>query len=208
MKIRVSELRRLIREAILREASGGRLVVVDVQPEYAGEIGFDVGDLLRTAAEDYSSVLFLWNGPDLGMCSKEDLKAYYAEVLDYDDEVVEKLFSVAEFYDKGYGFFRDLMDHPCFRPADVEKIVKYMIENDVRDIRDLKPEDVEAIGVSELLADELENYGFFIPDLKDVLPAWNGSDLAGGSVNECLAEVELLSKAMGLRLNRLGKFTY
>jgi len=122
--------------------------------------------------------------------------------------VDEKLISVAEFYYKGYGFFRDLMDHPCFRPADVEKIVKYMIENDVRDIRDLKPEDVEAIGVSELLADELENYGFFIPDLKDVLPAWNGSDLAGGSVDECLAEVELLASAMGLRLNRLGKFTY
>jgi hypothetical protein len=208
MKIRVSELRRLIREAMLREASGGRLVVVDVQPEYADKIGFDVGDLLRTAATDYSSVLFLWNGPDLGMCSKDELKGYYFEALDYDDEVVEKLFSVAEFYDKGYGFFRDLMDHPCFRPADVEKIVKYMIENDVRDIRDLKPEDIEAIGVSELLADELENYGFFIPDLKDVLPVWNGSDLAGGSVDECLAEVELLASAMGLSLNRLGKFTY
>jgi hypothetical protein len=100
MKMLLSELRQLIREAMLREASGGRLVVVDVQPEYADKIGFDVGDLLRTAATDYSSVLFLWNGPDLGMCSKDELKGYYFEALDYDDEVVEKLFSVAEFYDK------------------------------------------------------------------------------------------------------------
>ena len=95
-------VRKLIWEAVLREASGGRLVVVDVQSEYADKIGFDVGDQLCKAA-DYSSVLFLWSGPDLGMCSEEDLRAYYAEVLDYDEEMVEKLFSVAEFYDKGYG---------------------------------------------------------------------------------------------------------
>jgi len=209
MKIRLGELRSLIREAVLLcEGNGGRLVIVDVQPEYASKIGFDVGELLRLAAERYSSVLFLWNGPDLGMCSEDELKGYYFEALDYDEEVVEKLFSRARFYDKGYGFFRDLMDHPCFRREDVEAVVKYMIDAEVDDIRDLSAEDVEKIGVSELLKDDLEGYGFFVPDLKDVLPGWNGSDLAGGSVDECLAEVELLTNAMGLRLNRLEKFTY
>ena len=187
-----------------------KLVVVDIQPEYESNTSFDIGDMLRKAAEDYSEVLFLFNGEDtLGMISESALKDFYFEKLDYDEETFEELLGKSTFFDKGYGFFRDVMDSEvCFDRSSIVKIVKYMIDNDVRDIRDLDEDDVGAIGVSELLFDDLEDYGFYLPELADELPRWSGSDLAGGARNECMAEVEILGAAQGLSFNHIDDFIY
>jgi len=187
-----------------------KLVVVDIQPEYESNTPFDIGDMLRKAAEDYSEVLFLFNGEDtLGMISESALKDFYFEKLDYDEEAFEDLLGKSTFFDKGYGFFRDVMDSEvCFDRSSIVKIVKYMIDNDVQDIRDLDEDDVDAIGVSELLFDDLEDYGFYLPELADELPRWSGSDLAGGARNECMAEVEILGAAQGLSFNHIDDFIY
>ena len=192
------------------QGSKGSLVVVDIQPEYESNTPFDIGDMLRTAAEDYSRVLFLFNGEDtLGMVSESALKNFYFEKLDYDEEVFDELLSKSEFFDKGYGFFRDVMDSSvCFDRTSIVKIVKHMIDNDIQDIRDLEEEDVEAIGVNELLFDDLEDYGFWVPELSETLPSWSGSDLAGGARNECMAEVEILGTAQGLSFNHVNRFIY
>ena len=202
-----------MQESVLFEqdqGSKGSLVVVDIQPEYESNTPFDIGDMLRTAAEEYSRVLFLYNGADtLGMIDEGGLRNYYFEKLNYDEETFDELMSVAEFFDKGYGFFRDVMDSDiCFDRSSVIKIVKYMIDNNVQDIRDLEEEAVNNVGVSELLFDDLEDYGFWVPELQDVLPRWNGSDIAGGARNECLAEVEILGTAQGLSFNQVGQFIY
>ena len=204
-------LREYIRVLLEQEqGSKGSLVVVDVQPEYESNTPFDIGDMLRTAAEDYSRVLFLFNGEDtLGMVSESALKNFYLEKLDYDEEAFEELLSKSTFFDKGYGFFRDIMDSSvCFDRTSIVKIVKRMIDNDIQDIRDLEEEDVDAIGVSELLFDDLEDYGFYLPELEEVLPRWSGSDLAGGARNECMAEVEILGAAQGLSFNHVDQFIY
>ena len=204
-------LREYIRALLEQEqGSKGKLVVVDVQPEYESGTSFDIGDMLRTAAEDYSEILFLFNGEDtLGMISESALRDYYFEKLDYDEEVFDELLSKSEFFDKGYGFFRDVMDSSvCFDRTSIVKIVKYMIDKDIQDIRDLEEEDVDAIGVDELLFDDLEDYGFWVPDLSDELPSWSGSDLAGGARNECMAEVEILGAAQGLSFNHVDQFIY
>ena len=187
-----------------------KLVVVDIQPEYEDNATFDIGDMLRSAAEEYDSVLFLFNGEDtLGMISESALKNYYFEQLDYDEEVFHELMSKSEFFDKGYGFFRDVMDSGvCFDRNQIVKIVKYMLNNDLHDIRELSEEDIEAIGVDELLFDDLEDYGFWIPDLSEVLPSWSGSALAGGARDECMAEVEILGAAQGLSFNHVDNFIY
>jgi hypothetical protein len=202
----VKEIRKLV-DKFAQVVGGGKLIIVDVQPEYEGFIGFDIGELLGVAV-GYSRILVLWNGPELGMSSEEDLRRYYLEKMNYDEELYEEFISRAEFFDKGYGFFREIMDHPCFSSEDVEKIAGYMIDNEIRDIRDLGEGDVELIGVDELLVEDLEGYGFFIPDLKDVLKDWSGADLVGGQERECLAEVEVLSKVMGIGLNKIRKFIY
>jgi len=187
-----------------------KLIVVDVQPEYESNTYFDIGDMLHTAVNDYDDVLFLYNGEDtLGMVSESALKDFYFEKLDYDEEAFDDLLSKSTFFDKGYGFFRDVMDSSvCFDRTSIVKIVKYMIDNDIQDIRDLEEEDVDAIGVSELLVDDLEDYGFWVPELEEVLPRWNGSDLAGGARNECMAEVEILGTAQGLSFNHIDSFIY
>ena len=203
-------LREYIRGLLLEQTKGGSLVVVDIQPEYESATPFDIGDMLRTASENYSRVLFLYNGEDtLGMVSESALKDFYFEKLDYDEEAFEELLSKSEFFDKGYGFFRDVMDSDiCFPRQDIIKIVKYMIDNDIDDIRDLSEEDVNSIAVDDLLFDDLEDYGFNIPDLEEVLPRWSGSDIAGGARNECLAEVEILASAQGLSFNQVDQFIY
>ena len=194
---------------LLEQASSDSLIVVDIQPEYESGTPFDIGGMLRSAAESYSLVLFLYNGPDLGMIDETALKQFYLEKLDYDEEAFDELMSKSRFFDKGYGFFRDVMDsNICFDRSSIIKIVKYMIENDYRDIRELEEEDIEAIDVSELLFDDLDDYGFYIPDLEDELPRWDGSDIAGGARNECLAEVEILGTAQGLSFNQVDQFIY
>lgn len=209
MKIRLGELKKIIRE----EVGGGRrrLVIVDVQPEHEGHIGFDVAEMLKFAG-GYSRVLVLWNGPTVGFSDEGDLRSYYVEKMveaGLDDEDVEDLLRRMKFFDKGYGFFRGLMDSDlCFPRRAVVKIVKWMIDNDVRDISDLTADDVDSIGVAELLVDDLEDYGFYIPDLKDVLGDWDGSDMVGGQKNECMAEVDILASAMGIGLNKVSKFIY
>ena len=82
----MSAIRNYVRLMLEQQAqSKGSLVVVDVQPEYEGNTSFDIGDMLRSAARDYSSVLFLFNGEDtLGMVSESALKNFYFEKLDYD----------------------------------------------------------------------------------------------------------------------------
>ena len=205
---------KLLREylsLLLEETKNRSLVIVDVQPEYDDHLGFDVGELLLNALENYSKILVLWNGPDLSMSSRDDLVGYYYQSFlgaGGSDEGFEELLGKCTFYDKGYGFFRDLMDHPCFDEDTVVSIVEYMVSKDIRDIRELTEEDIEQIGIDDLLFEDLESYGFYVPDLKDVLPRWSGSDICGGSVDECLAEVEILARALGLRFKRLSKFTY
>ena len=204
-------LREYIRNLLEKDqVSKGGLVVVDIQPEYESNTSFDIGDMLRIAAEDYSRVLFLFNGEDtLGMVSESDLKNFYFEKLDYDEEAFDGLLAKSTFFDKGYGFFRDVMDSDvCFDRSSIVKIVKHMIDNDIQDIRELEEEDIEAIDVSELLIDDLEDYGFWVPDLEDELPKWSGSDLAGGARNECMAEVEILGAAQGLSFNHIDQFIY
>ena len=202
-------LREYIRVLLNEQAGSGSLIVVDIQPEYEPNTPFDIGDMLRTAV-NYDRVLFLYNGEDsLGMISESALKDFYFEKLDYDEEVFEELMSVASFFDKGYGFFRDVMDSSvCFDRLSIVKIVKYMIDKDIRDIRELEEEDIEAIGVSELLVDDLEDYGFWVPELEEILPSWNDSDLVGGARNECMAEVEILGAAQGLSFNHIDDFIY
>ena len=207
----MSIIREYVRSLLEQEqGSKGSLVVVDVQPEYEGNTTFDIGDMLRVASEEYSRVLFLFNGEDtLGMISESALKNYYFEKLDYDEEVFDELLSKSEFFDKGYGFFRDVMDsNVCFDRKQIVKIVKYMLDNDLQDIRELSEEDIEAIGVNELLFDDLEDYGFWVPELSEVLPSWSGSSLAGGARNECMAEVEILGAAQGLSFSHVDQFVY
>ena len=203
-----------VSQEYLKQASKS-LIIVDVQPAYERNTPFDVGEMVEWASENYSRVLILWNGPSLGYVNKRGLISFYfektAEYLgDWDaaDDMVSDLVDSAKFFEKGYGFFRGMMDH-CYLRKDIIKLVKYMLANKLQDLRVLSEEQVEYLGIPGLIFEELEDYGFGIPEeLASVLKKWNRSDIVGGDKNECLAEVEILGEAMGLSFNQKKRFIY
>jgi len=212
----MKHLRQYIRQILKESVGSNTLVIVDVQPAYERNTPFDIGEMLEWAHTNYSRILVLWNGPDLGFVDQKGLMSFYFEKLgeylgDYEqaDEMVYELGQKAEFFDKGYGFFRDLMDDDrCYPRQHIVKIVKYMLDNNVNMLYDLTEDQFAQIDVPDLLFDELQNYGFNIPELADELPNWNGADIVGGDEDECMAEVLILGTAQGLSFNKISKYIY
>ncbi|MFA5999557.1 MAG: hypothetical protein WC783_01050 [Candidatus Paceibacterota bacterium] len=169
-----------------------RLIICDVQPHDVGSyINWNMKAFVKMV-NSYESILVLFNGEDFGWENEFDMMSGYE---DWGIEI-----GSCDFFDKGYAYFRGLMDNGY----DIDELVKYMVKRDVRDSRDLD-EDV----LMELLdLDEVPGDNIFIPDVKDVLERWNGSDLCGGGANECLAELRILMDAMGMQYNVLNRWVY
>lgn len=193
------------------------LVVVDIQPEYETGFDFSIFDFtafLNENHELFNSITILYNGADtLGMVSENDYAWWLIE-----NGLEEDVLSSLDFYDKGYAFFRYCID------SDIDdditaNLIKYMIDKDVRESRDLDEEfwnelisyyksiDVDMSDVRELL--EHSDDMIYIPDLVDELKNIRGDILlTGGHVEECLREVVLALKAMGSDYEILDEFTY
>lgn len=193
-----------------------KLIIVDVQPGYAHNIGFNVGELIEWATENFSEILVLWNGPDLGYANERELNYFYFEKLgdylgDYDkaDRVLSQFQSKSQFLDKGYGFFRDLMSNTgCFPREEIIALARYMINNHISDIRDLTPSDLTKIEIPGLLYNQLEQYSFYIPELGKILPRWNNAVIVGGAEDECMEEVTILGQAQGMDFHKYSQFIY
>lgn len=191
--------------------SGKQLIVVDIQPEYeSGFKGFlyDFINFLNENYEQFGGLTFLYNGADtLGMISESDYRWWWIE-----NGLEEHIVEDAIFYDKGYAFFRYCMDSDI-DDEDTTNLIRYMIDQNVNDTRDLDKEFwegfVEQYGaehVRELL--EFSGDAINIPDLMDFLQRYNNPVLCGGGINECLREVEIAFAALGKTYNVLSKYTY
>lgn len=190
--------------------SGKHLVVVDIQPEYQSHIHFlgNFIDFLNENYETLANLTFFYNGEDtLGMISEGDYKMWWLE-NGLDEHIVDQ----AIFYDKGYAFFRYCIDEGI-DDDQIVNLIKYMIEKDVNDSRDLNEEFwnefVEKFG-NEDIRGLLEFAGdaIHIPDLMDELSKYQGVILCGGGVNECLKEVEIALNALNKPFTLLTKYTY
>ncbi len=191
--------------------SGKHLVVVDIQPEYmSGFKGFlyDFVDFLNHNYENMATLTFLYNGYDtLGMISENDYKWWWIE-----NGVEEHIIENAIFYDKGYAFFRYCMDSSIDEDQ-IINLIKYMMENNVNDSRDLDKDFwngfIDNYGnedIRQLL--EFSGDAINIPDLMDFLSDYTGIVLCGGGINECLKEVEIALDALGKPYNLLTKYIY
>ena len=74
-------LREYIRQTLKESVSSDTLVIVDVQPAYERNTPFDIGQMLEWAHTNYSRILILWNGPDLGFVDQKGLMSFYFEKL-------------------------------------------------------------------------------------------------------------------------------
>jgi hypothetical protein len=203
-------------KSILCESSfaGKTYISVDIQPEYIKSFGFSIEDytsFLNENHDHFGRLIFLYNGAEsLGMVSEQDYKIWF-----FENGLEESVLEGAQFYDKGYAFFRYCMDNSIEDTA-IANFVRFMYENDVRDSRDMTREMWAKYLREYRRLDRTEVYGLLkaaddcvnIPDLMDYLKKFRNIVLTGGGVNECLKEVEIALQALKIPYTVDSKFTY
>lgn len=187
----------------LKETTSNSLIVVDIQPSYKKYFGFKVSDLCdHLINSDYDKILYLYNGPELGMETKDDIFNFLIEDgLDYDEEKVEQIPNMT-FYEKNYAFFRDMMDYG-YDEDDIIKLIKYMIDNKIDNSQDIDDETFEELDIEPLGSNRI-----WIPDVLEELKKYNNIILCGGGRNECLREIEIALKVLNKPYKLLNKFVY
>jgi len=179
-------------------------IVVDVQPGHEDWIDFDIQEFCDWLNNTNRSIIYLYNGPDLGYEDENEIRWWLFE-NGLDEDVANGI----TFFEKNYAFFRDLMDSG----ADDEEIIelgKYMIENDERDSRDIERENQKKIKIrSKFFSDD---YMMYIPELYDFLSNFLDKNsyplLVGGGRDQCLKEVELLLKMMDIEYETDEDYIY
>lgn len=186
----------------LLESTNNELVVVDVQPAYKNYIKFNIESFINYIKEqNYSKILYLFNGPDFGFESEQEIKEWLFEIVNYDEDLCEFIHTF-KFYEKNYGFYRDLMDSD-YDEDDIIKLIKYMNDKKETDSRDLKDSEWEKLKIENPKPNHI-----YIPDVIDILKNHNNIHLCGGGKTECLKAVEICLKVLGKDYKLLYKWVY
>jgi hypothetical protein len=199
---------------LVKESVGRTYIPVDIQPEYKQAFTFDISeftDYINSIVYDsLGSVIFLFNGPDLGFPDEGEYKSWLVEE-GLDEEVLDSI----TFYDKGYAFFRYCMDSGIDEES-TTNMVRFMYENDINDSRDMT-RDMWAKYLREYRhTDRKEVYDLLkhsddminIPDLMQFLKKQRNITITGGGIDECLKEVEIALKALRIPYITDAKFIY
>lgn len=191
------------KEFYLKEASAQSLIIVDIQPSYKKAINFSIESFCEhLIEEDYNKILYLYNGPDLGMENSDEIMNFLIEDgLDYDEEKVEQM-PYMTFYEKGYAFYRDMMDSG-YDYKDIVKLIKYMLSKNYNTSEDLEEDEWKTLKIEDPAPNRI-----FIPDVLDMLKKYNNIVLCGGGKNECLAEIEICLDVLDKPYTLLNKFVY
>ena len=200
---------KIIHNGFIYESAGGRtLISVDIQPDHEKAFGFQMYKFaywLESVAEQFDTIIFLFNGPELGFPSEDEYKNWL-----YENDISEELLNRIQFFDKGYAFFRNAID-AGLDENEIVKLIQYMVKNHINDSRDIDEEAWHQIGLDDALIDHMKGNddALFIPEVLSVLGKVNGHiDLVGGGVNECLKEVELCLRAINKPFNLINEWTY
>jgi hypothetical protein len=206
-------MKRII-EATTANVANKTLINVDIQPEYESKLSFPLAKWINFLNQSYdrvSNMVFLYNGHDtLGMINEDNYKMWLIE-----NGLKENVLDGCVFYDKGYAFFRYCIDSYVDEDA-ITNFVRFMYQNNVRDSRDMTREMWAKYLREYRRTDRKEVYTLLrasgdcvhVPDLMDFLKRYNGIVLTGGSINECLKEVEIALKALGKNYTVFTEFTY
>jgi hypothetical protein len=116
-----------------------------------------------------------------------------------------------KFFEKGYAFFRDLIDYDHFDDIEFIQLIKYMYQNNITDIREIEEEEYVKLKISKYIEyNNIDNYPIYIPDelIEQLKIFGNNIDICGGGKNECLLEIEYLYKLLNFKYNRINKYIY
>lgn len=180
------------------------IIVVDIQPGHQDYIYFNLYEFCEWLNDSNKPILYLYNGPDFGFDEEYVIYEWLIEHGLNDDLYIT-------FFQKNYAFFRDLMD--SFAPDDdIIEIIKYLIEGNIRDIREISDEGREYLILDKGIDSEYFNgdYNCYLPELYDFLkPRLKPNNIiVGGGVDQCLKEVQLLLNAMGVDYTEENEYIY
>jgi hypothetical protein len=189
------------------ETNNTPLIVIDVQPLY-GKNGCDAiaGDLMSYINGKSGTVLYFYNGPDIGGDELSEVQEY---VLDH-GLAYDKLEEI-QFREKYYAFFRSWMDQGMSRKHLI-KAIRYLVINKITDSRDVSEEDWQTLFGDDF--DEVEHLvmnddAINIPEINVAeLKRYNNCYLCGGGEEECLSEFRLLLEAFNIKYRILRRFVY
>jgi hypothetical protein len=202
---------KLLENSGVNSVSGVDLISIDIQPTYEQAFDFNLNSFIEFINNNYdsmNSLTFLFNGLDLGFPDENEYKYWL-----FENGLEENIIELANFYDKGYAFFRFCMDEGIDDDKIVD-LIKYMVRHNINNSREIDEnmwnEFMNEYGHSDVrelleLADDMIN----IPDLMEYLQRFRGRIvLCGGGINECLKEVEIALMALDKDYNILTKYTY
>lgn len=222
----------------IRELSEGRnhpVIVVDVQPEYSGVMDGDENpiftQIIQFVHDQTGPVLFFVNGEDTGLTgdSIDGIKQYWEDTIceltndsamdsyDSEDEDYPECedsidWSRYEIVDKGFGFFRGLMDTGV--PDNVIiRIIRTMYQQRVTDTRELFGGEDDPDYHANMLGLGLDVDKHPDPVITEwtsvaQLKRYSGAYIVGGGRHECLREVEILMNAFNIRYKRIDQLIY
>jgi hypothetical protein len=200
---------RILKMKTFEQFNYNHIINVDIQPEYKNYINFNLSSWIDYLNNSDLNIIFLYNGNDtLGMITEYDYKDWLLD-CGLNEDVLEN----ATFFDKGYAFFRYLIDNGIDDEYTVE-LLKFMINNNIFDSRDMD-EDIwnELIENNNKLNDirnilENSDDNIYIPELINFLKNYNNIILTGGGKNECLKEVIIALDSLNKNYTLKDEFIY
>lgn len=190
-------IKEIYEEVISEKYSKGRpLIVVDIQPYYEKYIKKRKGKKFITNFIHFLNlhrgpINYFFNGDEIGlMDEREELFQWLLE-WGLDESVLERI----KFSEKGYGFFRGLMDSDNeVSRGFIKKLIRYMIINKIQDSREVESE--EFLDYKDLIMNE----PIFLPNINIAeLKAFENCYICGGGEHECLSEIRLLLEAFNFK---------
>lgn len=194
-------------EQYITEKASKNVIVVDIQPEYehAFKFHYEFTEFLNTQSKQ---ILYFYNGTDSGLSNDDEREMKYW-LLSHGLE--ESKLNDITFVDKGYGFFRCLMDYNIDNNL-IIKMIRYMFKKKVWDSRDIEMEEWEKVlGPESEYARWILNGGdhICIPDIGiKTLKKFSGGYIVGGGRKEFFYEVKLLMSAFNVRATEVKRFIY
>jgi hypothetical protein len=195
------------------------LVLVDIQPfskQYISFNHYEFAKWLNRVHSRYDHVLYLYNDETLCWDSPEEVTDWLSD-LGVQQSALEHI----SLQGKDYGFFRDLMDfETLFGPAspntqsnnkEIADIVRYMLQYDINDSRDLLETDIEKDLIHNTHVQYVTEDGpvISIPEIMSTLESLSEPiTLVGGGCNECLREIEIALLALGKKYKINQRWTY
>lgn len=203
---------------IISESTNTPIIVVDVQPAYAGEIHgphkLDMVDgLARFLGKHKGKVLMLVNAEQDAYTDdniSQDIIPWWQDVF-LENHLSDDVIHNWEWFDKGYGYLRAWMDNGV-PESEIIRTIREMYSQGVSDSRDLFKGDVDQL--EDFLGDTAEQY-LIIDDPLTVewisvskLREYNGGYIVGGAKDACLKEVQLIMNAFNIKYKVIDKFVY